>query len=676
MSVPAMNIVIGIEDGKAVAAAGNVESAIRRVGGAATEAGKEEEKAHAAAGHGAKVHGAVLDELQHKFKEHIIEHRRMAASARMVTNQLNGLLGKGNEFGKMAGELLGGFAIGGVGGLAVEGVKILTEHLFSMSEEEKRATEELDKWFQTLDQRKAKALSSIQEMLDKLQKVTGAGKAMREASIETLSVETKKREAEELKRTIEEEKEKMAAEMEIQAGSGLEAGFLYNPRLKEAEAKLKRLEEEIKHQEPLLGSLNTVADLTKKEEIREADAKLEVERKAALKQSAEATQQMFEKTRTLSIETSGLTEEEVKMAKALLTVQIGYEKEVEKIEASKLSTKQKADEIKKLTDQYYLNREAVKALTEQEIAKEEAKKKAEQDKKIRSLQTFVSKAGDAGEEDPEVKLVKEKLREFDKLAAEAGLQKGSEEYNVQLSILLSNLDQVVAKQERAKFGVEEFSKVAAKNMREYVNKSMTEFFDLSKGLGTIFDDLGNGFVKMVEKMVAELAASQLLQVLQQLSAYVFGAPSATSIAAGDGYVAAPVGVAGYAASGGMITGPGGPTDDQIPTMLSNGEFVVNAAAVSRVGSGFLESLNSGSAPTHYADGGSVGTPKAKASGDVEVNIVNNTGQQTTTARRNDGDKEIVDVIIGAVADSIKGGGMVGKAIEGRYGVQKVGISRG
>jgi len=37
------------------------------------------------------------------------------------------------------------------------------------------------------------------------------------------------------------------------------------------------------------------------------------------------------------------------------------------------------------------------------------------------------------------------------------------------------------------------------------------------------------------------------------------------------------------ASGGMVYGPGGPTDDMIPTMLSNGEGVLNTAAVEKIG---------------------------------------------------------------------------------------------
>lgn len=57
-----------------------------------------------------------------------------------------------------------------------------------------------------------------------------------------------------------------------------------------------------------------------------------------------------------------------------------------------------------------------------------------------------------------------------------------------------------------------------------------------------------------------------------------------------------------AATGGMITGPGGPRDDSILARLSNGEFVVNAAATARHRP-LLEAIN---AAPRFATGGMVG----------------------------------------------------------------------
>jgi TP901 family phage tail tape measure protein len=48
--------------------------------------------------------------------------------------------------------------------------------------------------------------------------------------------------------------------------------------------------------------------------------------------------------------------------------------------------------------------------------------------------------------------------------------------------------------------------------------------------------------------------------------------------------------AGKKAMGGLVTGPGGPTDDLIPTWLSNREYVIPASAVSKYGVGFFDAI--------------------------------------------------------------------------------------
>lgn len=60
------------------------------------------------------------------------------------------------------------------------------------------------------------------------------------------------------------------------------------------------------------------------------------------------------------------------------------------------------------------------------------------------------------------------------------------------------------------------------------------------------------------------------------------------------------------ATGGSVTGPGTGTSDSIPAMLSNGEYVLNAQAVDRLGVPFLNGLNTGRL-RGFASGGLVGS---------------------------------------------------------------------
>ncbi len=78
-----------------------------------------------------------------------------------------------------------------------------------------------------------------------------------------------------------------------------------------------------------------------------------------------------------------------------------------------------------------------------------------------------------------------------------------------------------------------------------------------------------------------------------------------------------------AATGGLISGPGGSTTDSIMARLSNGEFVVNAAQTAKFRP-LLERINTG----RYANGGFVGTPRigtavppAGSSGQLAMNVV-------------------------------------------------------
>ena len=83
-------------------------------------------------------------------------------------------------------------------------------------------------------------------------------------------------------------------------------------------------------------------------------------------------------------------------------------------------------------------------------------------------------------------------------------------------------------------------------------------------------------------------------------------------------------LAQYMATGGVVRGPGGPTDDRVPAMLSNGEYVLQASAVRQIGIDNLNRLNTDPVKARgkvlgegmfvgLKDGGSVDDALARAS---------------------------------------------------------------
>lgn len=111
---------------------------------------------------------------------------------------------------------------------------------------------------------------------------------------------------------------------------------------------------------------------------------------------------------------------------------------------------------------------------------------------------------------------------------------------------------------------------------------------------------------------AQSFGDAMKNILQQLIAQLIQAAIyATIVAActggGGGFAARWSSAFGKAfATGGSVDGPGTGTSDSIPAMLSNGEYVLNAHAVDRLGVPFLNGLNTGRL-RGFASGGLVGS---------------------------------------------------------------------
>lgn len=119
-----------------------------------------------------------------------------------------------------------------------------------------------------------------------------------------------------------------------------------------------------------------------------------------------------------------------------------------------------------------------------------------------------------------------------------------------------------------------------------------------------FKSLASGFKSLISSILAEITRLMVAKVVAmaiQMVGSLFGGGGGMTAASHN------VGSIGHA-EGGLINGPGTGTSDSILARLSNGEFVVRAAAVRQWGSGFFERLNSGfSMPQMaFAGGGLVG----------------------------------------------------------------------
>lgn len=100
--------------------------------------------------------------------------------------------------------------------------------------------------------------------------------------------------------------------------------------------------------------------------------------------------------------------------------------------------------------------------------------------------------------------------------------------------------------------------------------------------------ISNAFAMLAQwtALVAILAAFQDPTPARHASIMMFGNDGTYVKGANGGYTKA-----GKMATGGLVTGAGTATSDSIPTMLSNGEFVMNAAAVNAIGADNLERMN-------------------------------------------------------------------------------------
>ncbi|MCE4541386.1 MULTISPECIES: phage tail length tape measure family protein [unclassified Caballeronia] len=147
----------------------------------------------------------------------------------------------------------------------------------------------------------------------------------------------------------------------------------------------------------------------------------------------------------------------------------------------------------------------------------------------------------------------------------------------------------------------------------------TAFGDMNTALEEFVTTGKFSFSSFASSVMADLAKIALKAAESRIFESVLGSTSFFSSGGGVGHYA----------TGGHIVGAGSGTSDSIPAMLSNGEFVVNAASTKKYRS-LLESINAGQA-RHFATGGLVGSGSTASAGSgspVSVVVNNNGGSMT------------------------------------------------
>jgi len=167
-------------------------------------------------------------------------------------------------------------------------------------------------------------------------------------------------------------------------------------------------------------------------------------------------------------------------------------------------------------------------------------------------------------------------------------------------------------------------KEIAKEANEKLAETQAELFDKQKQLnsavateGQLRSDLVAAMdaykatietnYPLIEKATQDHVAAEIAQY-QKLQAQLNAVANAYARASRSGGGAAVAAV--QKASGGMIVGPGGPTDDRVPALLSNGEYVHKTAAVQYYGKSFMDAINSLRLP-RFAQGGPVSYDQRK-----------------------------------------------------------------
>jgi lambda family phage tail tape measure protein len=248
-----------------------------------------------------------------------------------------------------------------------------------------------------------------------------------------------------------------------------------------------------------------------------------------------------------------------------------------------------------------------------------------------------------------------------------------------------------------------WSSGAQKALNDYADAAANKFQQVGSLVGDVTKGMEDAFVSFVTtgkfsfsdlatSIIADIVRIQARALIAQAatgaSSWLSGLFSAgTSLAGGlglggssgmavsSGSYYTPSSPVLFHATGGLITGPGTGTSDSILARLSNGEGVLTAAAMKRLGANALNALNNGASITglaKFATGGVVGASSAvdprQRGGAFTINapvtVEGGSNQQANQSGADELNKKIVQALKAVLQNERKQGGVLWKLQNG------------
>lgn len=198
--------------------------------------------------------------------------------------------------------------------------------------------------------------------------------------------------------------------------------------------------------------------------------------------------------------------------------------------------------------------------------------------------------------------------------------------------------------ERAKEAIDELDdrgQESSELMKDVAETFASSFIDfVVDPFNANVEEMATNFIKQVARMVLETAAQRAI-----LAAFGGGFASGGSVSAGGGG-----GILGMA-TGGFVSGPGTATSDSIPALLSDGEYVLSARTVQRIGVGTLDAVNFSGAQG-FSTGGLVGGGGSSAPS-VSVHMHGSQEEAALAALQSSAGRAMVIDIIGQNRRQVK-----------------------